>query len=177
MNNCFKKINIVNPIWNLNSVEIPETQINLYEKRYYNVEQILPLELINKLDSVGLIPESLRLFVWPKNFWGQWHIDGNINTPRYSCINWIIKGSGVIQFNKNIKLKMVEGIHRGEGKLSSPNDLFEEQTDGHGCLINSAYCHRVVTKDDGRVSISLSYYKKDLKFPLMLDKLKIINLI
>jgi hypothetical protein len=173
----FQKINIPVPKWNLDGIVIPEAGSNLYEKHFRNVEQIVPTDFLEKLRTVDMVPEYVRLFVWPRNFCGQWHIDGDCNTPRYSCMNWIINGAGLIQFNPDAKLKITSGVHRGSGGLTSPDEFVAAETNGHGYVINSGSPHRVLTKEDGRTSISLSYKNKDVLFTKMVEKLHLINII
>jgi hypothetical protein len=171
----FQKINIPPPKWNLEGIEIPEPQERLYEKHFSNVKDIVPPNLLEKLNTINMEPEYVRLFVWPRNFVGQWHIDGDFNTPRYSCMNWVIKGSGLIQFNSTIIMEAKPGVHRG--KASTPTDTVEAETTGHSCAISSGSIHRVVIGEDGRTSISLSYKRRDVLFPVMLEKLASIGLI
>ena len=173
----FQKINIPVPNWNLAGIEIPEAQPKLYEKHFRNVEDIVPGDLLEKLRTVNMVPEYVRLFVWPKNFCGQWHIDGDYDTPRYSCMNWIIKGAGLVQFNPDAELKVSPGVHRGTGRLTDPKEFVVAETSGHGYAINSGSPHRVFTKDDGRTSISLSYKTRDVLFSVMLEKLRLINIV
>lgn len=173
----FQKINIPVPEWNLKEIVIPEPQHRLYEKHFTNVDEIVPADLLEKLKTINIVPEYIRLFVWPRNFCGQWHIDGDYLTPRYSCMNWIINGSGLIQFNPNAELKVVPGVHRGTGNLTDPNEFVAAETNGHGYVINSGSPHRVFTKDDGRTSISLSYKNKDVVFSEMVKKLRLINIV
>jgi hypothetical protein len=176
MNLFFKKINIPEPKWNLPFV-IPDPGLVLYERHYTNIKEIVPNDLLEKLNVINMVPEYVRIFVWPKNFSGQWHIDGTYDLARFSCMNWIINGSGVIQFNSNIKLKAVNGVHRGSGGPSSPTDAIEEETTGHGYVINSGACHRIFTNQDGRTSISLGYKNKDVPFLTLVEKLSTIGLI
>lgn len=171
----FQKINISEPVWNLTGIKIPEPNVQLYEEHFVNIEDIVPSDLLEKLKTINMVPEYVRIFVWPRNFIGQWHIDGDYITPRHSCMNWIINGSGAIQFNSTIEMSPRIGVHRG--KSSTPDDIAEEETTGHGCVINSGSIHRVVTGEDGRTSISLSYKRRDVPFPIMLEKLASIGLL
>jgi hypothetical protein len=173
----FQKLNISDPDWNLDAINIPSPAELKFEKHFRNVDEIVPDDFLYKLKTVNLVPEYARIFVWPRNFFSQWHIDGDIHLPRYSCMNWVLKGSGVIQFNGNIKLTESQTMWRAEGKLSSSDDDYESETSGHGYAINSGYCHRVATKEDGRTTISLSYDRRDVQFEIMIEKLKQVNLI
>lgn len=171
----FQKIKIADPDWNLDSVELPEPFTTLYERHYTNIDEIVPVEFIEKLKTIDMVPDYIRLFVWPRNSCGIWHIDGNINTFRHCSMNWILKGSGLIQFNNSIKLHPILGVHKGlQGTLE---DAVEAETDGHGCIIDTASCHRVVTGDDGRTTICLSYKDKDVTHAVMLKKLTAIGMI
>ena len=171
----FQKIKIPPPTWNLEGIEIPEPQVRLYEKHFTNVEDIVPTDLLEKLKTINMKPEYVRLFVWPRDFVGQWHIDGDYVTPRYSCMNWLINGGGSIQFNSTIIMEARPGVHRG--KASTPIDIVQAETTGHGYAISSGSIHRVVTGDGGRTSISLSYKRRDIVFTQMLEKLASIGLI
>jgi len=173
----FQKINLITPVWNLTGIEIPEPCHRLYEKHFTNIEDIVPADLLNKLRIINMVPEYVRLFVWPRNFCGQWHIDGDYQTPRYSCMNWVIKGDGLIQFNPNAELKMSPGVHRGSGGTTDPSEFVAAETSGHGYAINSGSPHRVFTKDNGRTSISLSYKNRDIEFPVLLERLRQINIV
>ena len=174
----YQKLNIPVPKWNLESIIIPKPADRLYEKHYENVVDIVPGEILDKFDSINMIPEYVRIFQWPINHCGIWHIDGNLNDIYYSSINWIIKGSGLIQFNNSLELfsrPNAPSVYKF--RTSTLNDPVEAETDGHGCLIDTSSCHRVITGKDGRTSISLGYVQKDIPVLLMLEKLAIARLI
>jgi hypothetical protein len=170
----FQKTKFTDPVWNI-IFEIPESTSVLYEKHFTNVEEIIPSDLLDKFKTIEMMPEYVRLFVWPKNYCGIWHIDGTEDTYRNSAINWIIKGSGLIQFNSNIELGHKQGVHKGA--IGTLLDEVEVETDGHGCLIDTSACHRVITKADGRNTISIGWKNKDVPFQTMIEKLHQINMI
>jgi|LauGreDrversion4_1035100.scaffolds.fasta_scaffold10337_6 hypothetical protein len=165
---------IINPVWNI-TFDIPEPAEKLYEKHFTNVEEIASAELLATLKSIDMFPEYVRLFVWPKNYCGIWHIDGTIDNPRHSAINWILHGSGLIQFNNSVELHSMPGVHLG--KHGTMSDNIEAETTGHGCIINTGACHRVVTGEDGRTTLSLGWKNNDTLFSIMLEKLRQINII
>lgn len=171
----FQKIKIPDPVWNLDLDKIPDPIEVLYERHYVNIDKIVPAELLATLETIDMVPDYIRLFVWPRNYCGIWHRDGNINTFRNSSINWIVKGSGSIQFNNCVALRPMIGVHSGtQGKI---DDAVEAETNGHGCLINTASTHRVVTGKDGRSTVCLSYKTKDVPYNVMLEKLNTIGMI
>jgi len=170
----FQKINTNKPAWNIN-FDIPKPGPVLYERHYTNVEEIIPPDLPDKFKSINMIPEYVRLFVWPVNHCGIWHIDGTADVFRQSALNWVIKGSGYIQFNSKVALDLWPGVHRGyQGKFI---DRCESMTDGNGCVINTSACHRVITGKDGRNTISLGWKNNDISFELTVEKLRQINMI
>jgi len=170
----FQTTNYLSPAWNI-KFDIPEPGTILYERHYTNVKEIVPEDLLDKFNTINMMPEYVRLFVWPRNHCGIWHIDGTEDTYRYSAINWIIRGSGSIQFNNNIVLGKRCGVHKGaDGVLS---DAVEAETTGHGCVINTSACHRVVTREDGRNTLSIGWKNKDTPFELLIEKLRQINIV
>lgn len=171
----FQKINFINPVWNLEGIEIPTPGERLYEKHFFDIEKIVPTNLLNQFRSINIVPEYVRLFVWPINYCGIWHIDGTAETFRQSAINWILHGSGLIQFNNSVELHTCPGVHKG--KQGALEDHIDAETNGHSCLINTSACHRVVTGNDGRTSISLSWKTNDIPFNVVLEKLRQINMI
>jgi hypothetical protein len=171
----FQKIKIADPVWNLETIDIPEAGLRLYEKHFTNVEDIIPSGLLEKFKSINMLPEYIRLFVWPVNHCGIWHIDGTVDTYRYSAINWILQGSGLIQFNNSIQLHRIPGVHLG--KASTLAETAEAETSGHGYVINASACHRVITGRDGRTTISIGWKNKDTPFSAMLEKLRQINIV
>ena len=170
----FQQTKIINPVWNI-TFDIPKSSEKLYEKHFTNVEEIASAELLATLKSIDMFPEYIRLFVWPKNQCGIWHIDGTIDTPRHSAINWILHGSGLIQFNNSVELHPMPGVHLGlQGTIT---DSIDAETDGHGCVVNTSATHRVVTGEDGRTTLSLGWKNNDTLFSIMLEKLRQINII
>jgi hypothetical protein len=173
----FQKINIPDPIWNLDGINFPEPSYLLNERHYRNVEDIMPKDLIEKFSKIDLVPQLIRIFIWPKNKCGIWHHDGNVATGRNVALNWVLQGSGVIQFNTEMSKTMapMRGVHLG--KVGNLTDKVDAETDGHGCIINTALPHRVVTGSEGRTTISLAYTHKDIPFLEMVEKFRQINII
>lgn len=171
----FQKTNIIDPSWNLKSIDIPQAQSRLYEKHFTNIEEIVPIDLLEKFKAIDMPIEYVRLFVWPANHCGIWHIDGTEDTLRHSAINWIISGSGLIQFNNSVLLHKFPGVHLG--KRSTLADNAEAETNGHGCVVNTSACHRVITGQDGRTTISIGWKTNDTPFPAILEKLRQINIV
>jgi hypothetical protein len=171
----FQKINISEPMWNLESIDLPEPTTILYERHFRNVEDIIPKDFINKFSEIDLVPQLIRVFVWPRNNTGVWHIDGTSALGRNVALNWVIKGSGVIQFNTKLPLSPMYGVH--SGRRPSIGDAIEAETFGHGCLINTGIGHRVVTGEEGRTTISLAYTHRDMPFFEMVEKFRQINII
>jgi hypothetical protein len=172
--NYFKQTNFLHPAWNI-TFDIPTPGPVLYEKHFTNVDEILPVDLLDRLSTINMIPEYVRLFVWPINHCGIWHIDGTPDLYRNSAMNWIIGGSGSIQFNSTVSLGLIRGVYRG--RLSTLDEPFETETSGHGCLINTQSIHRVVTGPDGRNTLSIGWKNKDIMFEEMVQKLQQINMV
>jgi hypothetical protein len=181
----YKDVTVKKVNWNLN-FNIPiNLSRKLYEQHYHNVDDIVPEDLLKKLDSVGLSPLKVRLFVWPKNHIGIWHIDGrhwgddtHLASIQNVSLNWVLAGSGVIQWDRRVesKLKIIDGVYRG--LQSSLDDSFEAESAGDGVLVDTTIPHRVLTGPDGRTSITLQWKtnENDFKFPVMVEKLKSIGL-
>ena len=181
----YKDITLKKVNWNLN-FNIPiNLSRKLYEQHYHNVNDIVPNDLLKKLDSVGLSPLKVRLFVWPKNHIGIWHIDGrhwsddtHLASIQNVSLNWVLAGSGVIQWDRRVesKLKTIDGVYRG--LQSSLDDSFEAESAGDGVLVDTTIPHRVLTGPAGRTSITLQWKtnENDFKFPVMVEKLKSIGL-
>jgi len=166
----FQKINFPTPDWNIN-FDIPGPGSRLREIHFKNVEDIVPRDFLEKLELIDQVPDYVRLFVWPKNQYSIWHIDGAGATTRHCSMNWVLRGSGQVQFNSNVK----DWVSR----VSNNNltTIVEAETTADGYLINTGVPHRVVTKDDGRVTLSLAWKSKDIPFIAMVEKLSRIGLV
>ena len=120
-------------------------------------------EIYNKLKECRLVPRIARVFRWAPNNCYTWHIDGDANKGLVVpfCINWIVEGAGLIQWNRDIKLQMPSrqqaGLNLGyyNGGIE---DSYEEQTSGHACIVNTEITHRVVNLENiHRLSISIMF--------------------
>lgn len=115
------------------------------------------------LKSCQLTPTLIRVFRWrPKQFF-DWHIDGD-NTAKIKsefAINWVVEGKGVIQWNSPLKMPEPnkEIAHRVIGTLTGTlADKFEDQTIGHGCIVNTTIPHRVINVESiHRLTISIHF--------------------
>jgi hypothetical protein len=120
-------------------------------------------EIYNKLKLCNLIPRMVRVFRWAPNNYYSWHVDGDSNNSKVVpfAINWIVEGAGLVQWNPNLPLnkpseKMAYtnlGYYNG-----SKDDAYEEQTSGHGCILNTEIIHRVINLENiHRLSISIMF--------------------
>ena len=166
----YKKINFHRPAWNIN-FDIPESGPTVQEIHYKNVEEIVPIDLLEKLKAIDQEPEYVRIFVWPKNYCGIWHIDGVWATTRYCAMNWILQGSGIVQFNGNMQ------DWEARTRKNYLTTVVESESIADGYLINTGVPHRVITQEDGRVTISLAWKSKDIPFAGMVEKLSKIGLV
>jgi hypothetical protein len=166
----FQKINFPMPVWNIN-FDIPEPGLRVQEVHFKNVEDIVPDDFLEKLNVIDQAPDYVRLFVWPTNHSSIWHIDGAGATTRHCSMNWVLKGSGLVQFNSNVQ--------DWKSRVSNNNliDIVEAETIADGYLINTGIPHRVVTQDDGRTTLSLAWKSKDIPFTEMVAKLSSIGLL
>ena len=124
--------------------KIPFVAENLWDEKIYN-----------KLKQCSLIPTTIRVFRWAHSKFYPWHIDGNSNIQYVVpfAMNWIVEGSGLIQWNTAIKLTIggeMTGFHAGvcDGKSQ---DAYEEQTFGHGCIVNTTIPHRVLNFEKTKI--------------------------
>jgi hypothetical protein len=181
----YKDITLKDIDWNLDFKIQENFSRQLMEKHYLDIDSIVPEYLLKKLNDADLRPSKVRIFIWPKNFVGIWHIDGLQYTDddhpaslQNVSMNWVLSGSGLIQWNSQVKpkLKPMRGVY--SGILSQATDLVEEECTGHGVLVDTTVPHRVVTGADGRTSITLQWQKNknDFDFPVMVEKLKSIGL-
>ncbi len=182
----YKTLTVKQVDWNL-PIKI---QVNfsktLYERHFHNVEDIVPSDLLDKFDSIGLRPSIVRIFAWPRNHVGIWHVDGRyfadnkqVSSAQHVSMNWVVAGSGKIQWRQNIlpNLKPLVGVYLGT--QSSLDDEFDEETDSDAVFVDTEVPHRVLTGLDGRTTVTLKWNTigSDLKFPAMVEKFKSIGLI
>jgi len=118
-------------------------------------------DIINQLASENLIPQLVRIFRWSPNRFFPWHIDGTIDEITTFAINWVLDGSGTIQWSSKLKLPLPpkEHYHLAYGNMvGSLTDEYEESALGHGCLVNTTIPHRVVNNNDiHRITVSIQF--------------------
>jgi hypothetical protein len=163
MDNFFKKTNIVDPGWiekfDVASLE-REAGITgkVFQKHFTNVEHIVPQQIRTKLKQAGIYIGAVRFFIWPKNTVGLWHVDGaGSKYKRNTAMNWVIRGSGELQWGENIAVVPMPERKVYLGAEPSVSDVISARTDAHQCLVATSLPHRIVTKEDGRMSISLTW--------------------
>jgi len=163
MDKFFKKTNIVDPGWleNFNVAALEKEAGNtgkVFQKHFTNVEQIVPHEITSRLAQAGIQIGAVRFFIWPKNTIGLWHVDGaGGKYKRNSAMNWVVRGSGELQWGNNISVTPMPERRVYLGADPQDSDIIVARTDAHQCLVSTSDPHRIVTKDDGRMSISLTW--------------------
>ena len=146
------------------------------------LEECFPIDLLDRMRSIGLRPWKLRFFIWKPNIFSPWHVDTASKMGKLkSSINWVVKGSGEIQWNENLNLTPDRSVREqfDEGSIeSSDSDEITHSSDGHGCLVNTSIPHRVKVGPEGRTTISLLWEQpEDFSFDETYKKLNSINLI
>ena len=161
MSPFFKKTNIVDPGW-ASKFDIPAIEKEagitgkVFQKHFANVNQIVPQDIIKRFKQVKIQLSAVRFFIWPKNTVGLWHVDGALNKyKRNTAMNWIIGGSGELQWSESVVVAPMPERKVYLGAEAQPTDIISARTDANQCLVSTCIPHRIVTKDDGRVSISL----------------------
>jgi len=152
-----------------------------WRKTPFIAENLWDAEIYNKLNQCYLVPTTIRVFRWAPIGYYPWHIDGD-SSRQYVvpfAMNWIVEGAGLIQWNTAIKLTIggeTAGIHAG-ACLGTPQDVFEDQTFGHGCIVNTSIPHRVLNFEKiHRLSISV-IFDPTLTYEDTVDNLKTVGLI
>ena len=152
-----------------------------WKKAPFIAENLWDAEIYNKLNQCDLVPTTVRVFRWAPTSYYPWHIDGNSNIQYVIpfAINWIVEGAGLIQWNTAIKLITggeMAGFHAGV-YAGTPQDVFEEQTSGHGCIVNTTIPHRVLNfEKTHRLSISVMF-NHTLSYEDTITNLKTVGLI
>lgn len=134
-------------------------------------------EIKDLFEKIDMQVETARIFRWRANDFFPWHIDGDPNLPVFFAINWVLEGSGFIQWNK----KFVLGPHGNQGAYSYArgqlDDDVEVTSNGNSCLVNTYIPHRVVNLNPiHRVTLSITFNWKD-DYSTAFEKLKSVNLL
>lgn len=180
----YRKVKIPRPninwknIWDADSSDQIDRDTRF--KQYYDFNRIWKSDVFLALAKVDLIPRSIRIFRWNPNDVFPWHIDGNIDNAVMFAINWVLDGSGLIQWNRSIILNRpsskVENITHGS-KIGDRDDSIECQVFGDSCIVNTSIPHRVINLEKThRVTASL-IYKKHITYDEAIERLQTIDLI
>jgi hypothetical protein len=149
-------------------------------KPYTDTTNLWGDNIIKLLDSVGMVPRLIRVFRWIPNTVFPWHVDGTVETVTEFAINWVIEGTGIIQWNSNVKLSKPEThwSHLAYGSLQGTlSDDVEETSFGHGCIVNTTIPHRVINMELlHRLTVSIQF-NKELSYTDAVNNLISCNLI
>jgi hypothetical protein len=151
-------------------------------KEYTTNTPIWNDSVCDKLNSIGLSVRQIRVFKWGRNRFYPWHIDGSNGSVSHWAINWVVNGTGQIQWNDNLKLQSDQYNVTGGFKIGSANDPYTHQTtnSGNACLVKINIPHRVVTLGNTlpRESISIFFNKSgSLTYEQARDLLATVNLV
>jgi hypothetical protein len=168
---------------------LDKTNSILKWKPYSNQNPIWDDLITDLLSKNGFTDTIIRVFRWPPNKDFVWHIDGRTdgNPILFEqshidqfAINWVLEGSGLIQWNSNLNLfrpTHKKGVYAFQHIQGHKDDYYEEQTNGHACLINTSIPHRVVNySDTHRITVSI-LFNNGLTFDQAAEKLKSCGLI
>jgi hypothetical protein len=148
--------------------------LNIARKTLWNEE------IRSQLASQGLTPTLVRIFRWCPKGRFTWHIDGTTKEITSFAINWILEGEGVIQWNSKLKLPPPPSQHNHlayGSVVGTDHDPYEEETGGHGCLVNTAIPHRVLNNNNiHRISLSIQFGNQ-LTYEQALEKLSTLGYI
>ena len=177
----YNKINIPRP-----KVDVRKYWSELQKEHKFYVQVTDDMELWEKSISTkmricGLYPDRLRLFWWtPRKVYNRWHIDGTSTDISEISMNWIISGSGFIQWSNTVVLDPPDdSYYNAAGAVESgSDDPYDAQCSGDGYLLNTAITHRVVNNSsDGRTTVTLSYNRANLHtFEDSLNRLQLVGL-
>jgi len=133
-------------------------------KPYDDINNLWSDDIVKLLDSVGMVPKLIRVFRWIPNTVFPWHIDGSVETLTEFAINWVVDGTGTVQWNSNVKLFKPEDhwSHLAYGSLQGTlSDEVEETSACQGCIVNTTIPHRVINMElIHRVTISIQFNKE-----------------
>jgi hypothetical protein len=127
-------------------------------KIYRTVDELWADDTGPELTRCGLKPQLIRVFRWAPNLIHPWHVDGNPQNPDKFALNWVLDGSGSIQWNSKLEFpeSTVQGAYKY--KQGTASDHYESETRGHGCLVNVGIAHRVVNMEPKhRITVSLLF--------------------
>jgi hypothetical protein len=132
-------------------------------KRYHPVTDIWDAETYKKLNEIGFLVKSIRVFRWRPGMMCEWHIDGTAAVVEHFAINWVVEGQGCIQWDSSMELTTYEPksgadrLNRGI-KLGSIEDYVEEETNGDQCIVDISIPHRVINlSSEHRITISVLF--------------------
>lgn len=178
--NYFFKTNIPVPnidykkIWNIDPTDQSTTPHKF--KSYSNFENLWDKNIYDKLNNIDLFPRLIRVFRWKPESVFPWHIDGTKHEQIKFAINWILEGSGVIQWNRYIKLNLSSEYSFGHS-LGNIDDPVEIEDSGHGCIVNTGVTHRLFNLNKiHRISVSI-LFNKSITFEDAVERLRSENLI
>lgn len=151
-------------------------------KELSTTELIWSAEVYNTLEQIGLTVRQIRVFKWGRDRFYPWHIDGSSGKVTNWAINWVVNGTGQIQWNENLTMGSDAYNITGGFKTGSKQDQYTCQTtnSGNACLVKINIPHRVITLGDKtpRESISIFFNKSSsISFDEAKELLSSVNLI
>jgi hypothetical protein len=168
-NNFYRTVNInedwvprLTPYVNWESItaeNTPKIGKPPFEKHLTNIPEVVPEYINQRLRDVGLEFRSARVFSWAGAHKHVWHIDGR-RFVEQTAINFVLFGSGQMQWSNNINIDRKLHYENWGGTKHSNADEVIAETGGHSIFVNIGIPHRVVTQDDGRVTLSLLWKEK-----------------
>jgi hypothetical protein len=145
-------------------------------KTYPNQTMLWDEHTTELLLSCGLVPSMIRIFRWLPNRTFNWHIDGSLTEVSNFAINWVLDGTGEIEWSSRIILPKPNSNnkHPTFGSLPSRDgdyELVDCRFSGHGCLVNTTIPHRVVNKNSiHRITVSI-HFGNSLTYEQVAEKL------
>jgi hypothetical protein len=151
-------------------------------KEYSTTEKIWSDDVYSTLQQIGLTVRQIRVFKWGRNRFYPWHIDGSDGKVSHWAINWVVNGTGQIQWNENLTMIPDQFNVTGGFKAGTDRDPYTCQTNnsGNACLVKIDVPHRVITLGDKepRESISIFFNKSAfITFDEAKELLASVNLI
>jgi hypothetical protein len=136
-------------------------------------------DISTRLKIAEMYPETLRFFYWnPKKTHHPWHVDGDIKNVSRKSINWILKGSGKIQWSNSVNLTQINQKSHGISYDDIDKDQIVHETLESGILINTAVPHRVVLDGEERFTVTLQWNpEKNFDFSESQKRLKSVDLL
>jgi len=163
-----------NPYSYLKNSGDQEFKILLLEKY-----KIWNTDISDRLKSIDMYPESLRLFYWdPKKTYYPWHIDGDIKHVSKKSINWVLRGSGKIQWSNAVNLTKINQKSHGISHDDIDQSQIIYETSESGILIDTSIPHRVVLEGEERFTVTLQWNsEKNFDFHESCKRLKSVDLL